>query len=219
MPIHRASALAVLLFLAPLAVAKPKDKLPFPQYILRAHSVAVVVDPSAGISIDDPRANQVAQKDVETALANWGRFMPVLSSSQADLIIVIRKGSGKLANATISDPRQNNRAGVINPTDNGVSMGAQRGTQPGLSNNPPVPGGAGPGAEIGNAEDSFFVYEGNRENPLDGVPGWRYVAEDGLRAHNVPAVDRFKKSIEEAEKTAAKQAPQKQPSTPAASNP
>ena len=99
--------------------AKSKDKS-LPPYILAAHTVAVVVDPSAGVDVEDPRANQVAQKDVATALANWGRFQPVIGATGADLIIVIRKGHRRLADATISDPAQNNRPGMINPTDNGA---------------------------------------------------------------------------------------------------
>src|ERR1700709_720717 len=106
---HISATLAATLALTSIALAggKSKDNPNFPAYILNAHTVTVLVDPTAGISIDDPRANQVAQQDVETALLKWGRFMPVISTEQADLIIVIRKGSGKLANATISDPRQN----------------------------------------------------------------------------------------------------------------
>src|SRR5450756_77965 len=142
------------------ALAKDK-RPPLPLAFLSAHTVAVVVDPTAGVSIEDPRANQVAQKDVETALANWGRFLPVIGAEQADLIIVIRRGSGKLATATISDPRQNNHAGVINPTDDGISAGAQHGTQPPLSSGSRFPESQSPRpqAEIGGTEDSFLVFE------------------------------------------------------------
>jgi hypothetical protein len=221
----RTSAAVVALLLPSIAFAggKSKDKPYFPAYILSAHTVTVLVDPTAGISIDDPRANQVAQKDVEAALLKWGRFMPVLSTEQTDLIIVIRKGSGKLANVTISDPRQNHRAGVINPTDNGIGIGAQQGRPPAPTSNP-FPGdqapGARPQAEIGGTEDSFLVYEGKVEHPLDSVPGWRYQSNDALHAHNVPAVEKFRKAIEEAEKAAAKQSQQKpQSRAPAAGHP
>src|SRR5271170_2581984 len=111
------------LLIAGTALAKGKSEKVLPPYILTARTVAVMVDPSAGIDPEDPRANQVAQKDVETALLNWGRFQPQIGTEGADLIIVIRRGHGKLVDTTISDPRQNNRAGVINPTDNGISAG------------------------------------------------------------------------------------------------
>ena len=215
MSIPRRLPLAALLLATPLIFAKPKSSEPyFPEYILRAHTVTVVIDPTAGVSIEDPRANQVAQKDVETALGNWGRFLPMVSTEQADLIIVIRKGSGKLATTTISDPRQENRVGVINPTDNGISVGAQQGRPPATSSSPfpsdPTPA-ARPQLEVGGTEDSFLVFDGKVERPLDSIPGWRYQSKDALHAHNVPVVDKFRKAIEEAEKAAAKRSQQKPP--------
>ena len=95
-------ALAIIGSACLLAVAAfAKDKSPLPEWVLRAHTVAVVLDPDAGISVGDPNANQTAQKDVETALLNWGRFEPVMGTQGADLIIVLRKGHGKLAEETL----------------------------------------------------------------------------------------------------------------------
>ena len=66
---HRASILLPMtLLIASLCFAKDKNKSPLPFSVLRAQTVAVVVDPDAGISLEDPLANQTAQKDVETAL-------------------------------------------------------------------------------------------------------------------------------------------------------
>jgi hypothetical protein len=200
-------------------LAKSKDKT-LPPYILQAHTVAVIVDPGAGIDPEDPRANQVAQKDVETALMNWGRFMPVMGPEGADLIIVVRKGHGRLVDSTIIDPRQNNRAGVINPTDNGIGVGAQSGRPPNMggSADGPLQSGSQSQApqsqrapqtqmEIGGEDDSFTVFEGGVAKPLNGSPGWRYMAPDGLRLHSVPAVEEFKKAVAAAEKAAAAKKP------------
>lgn len=208
------------LVLAGPVQAKGKGDKSLPPYILAAHTVAVVIDPSAGIDPTDPRANQVAQKDVETALMNWGRFQPQLSTEGADLIIVIRRGHGRLADATISDPRQNDRVGVINPTDNGIGVGAQRGQPPPLvgptgqypqgqsqPNQPPTSQLPHPEAEIGGADDSFVVFDGKVAKPLNSSPGWRYRGEDGLRPHNVPAVEEFKKAVAAADKAAAAKKP------------
>ena len=84
--------------------AKNKNDKSLPPYIVNAHTIAVVIDPSAGVSLDDPRANEVARKDVETALLNWGRFMPMTGTPGADLIIVIRKGHAKTVDDTVIGP-------------------------------------------------------------------------------------------------------------------
>ena len=200
-----ASLLLTPLVFAPISLAKPKQKPALPAYVLQAHTVAVIID---------PKANLVAKKDVETALNNWGRFFPVLSTEQADLIIVLRRSSGKLVNATISDPRQNDRPGSINSNDSGISIGAQHGQQPRSSNSPFPSADSGrsyPQTEVVPPEDSFLVYKGNFETtsqaPLDGPPGWRYTAKDALKPHTVPVVAEFRKAIEEAEKAAAAKNP------------
>ena len=74
--VRGASTLVVLLLLVTSGFAKDKNKSTLPAYVLRAHFVAVIIDPDAGISIENPRANENAQKDVEAALLNWGRFSP-----------------------------------------------------------------------------------------------------------------------------------------------
>ncbi len=205
--------LTVGLLIAVPVLAKSKDKM-LPPYILQAHTVAVIIDPAAGIDPEDPQANRIAQHDVETALMNWGRFERVMGPQGADLIIVIRKGHRRLVDATISDPMQNNRPGAINPTDNGIGVGVQN---PSRQPNMGDPNAAGPQTsprpttqpqmEIGGADDSFVVFDGTVAKPLNGAPGWRYMAPDGLRPHSVPAVEEFKKAVAAAEKAAAAKKP------------
>jgi hypothetical protein len=194
--------------LAKGAFAKNKNEKVLPAYILNAHTVAVIIDPSAGVSVDDPRANEVARKDVETALLNWGRYTPVISSQGADLIIVIRKGHGRMVDDTISMPPQdNNRPATVNPMDRGISVAAQHPTQPGTGSGAQDASSAHPQMEVGATDDSFVVHEGDRRDPLYGAVGWRYTAKDGLRAHNVPAVEEFRKAVAAAEKAAAAKNP------------
>ncbi len=207
--LKRASTLFAVSLLVTLGFAKDKKSV-LPAYVLSAKTVAVIIDPTAGISIDDPRANQDAQRDVEAALLSWGRFEPVLSTRMADLIIVLRKGNGRMMNETIPDPRQNDRPGAVTQTDNGISMGGQHGSQPGMSGGPGGPGtgsnqtSPSPRTEIGQTDDSFVVYKGGDERPFDTPPAWRYLAIDGLSPHSVPAVAAFKKAVENAQKAAAK---------------
>lgn len=200
----RASVLvAVLLLTVSHGFAKDKKKPTLPPYVLTAQNVAILVDPDAGISPDNPLANQTAQKDVETAILRWGRFNPVLSLQLADIIIVVRKGNGRLVDRTFPDPRQNNRPGSITQTDNSIAVGAQTASQ-----NPSAPPTTAPSqTEIGAVYDSFAVYEGHVNDPLDNPPAWRYMAKDALHSHDVPAVDEFRKAVAEAEKAAAAKKP------------
>jgi hypothetical protein len=213
------------LLLPLLAVGKDKSKSTLPTYVLQARTVAVIIDPSAGESLNDPRANEIAQRDVETALLNWGRFQPILTGQSADLVIVIRRGTGKLASGTIHDPRQGRRPVAIDPTDTGIDVGAQHGQPPPYAGDQPdasqgsVNGPLGgpmngsvdqrphPQAEIGSsaAEDSFLVYQGKIDAPLDAPPVWRYEAKNALKPHTVPAVDVFRKAVNDAEQASAKQ--------------
>ncbi len=193
------------LLFATIGFAKDKNKGMLPPYVLRARTVAVIIDPTAGISLDDPQANQIAQKDVEMALQSWGRFDPIVSTQAADLIIVVRRGNRHVIDQTITNPRQNDRAGIVNPTDNGVGIAAQQGRPPSLSGPGSIDDSSPrPQTEIGSSDDSFIVYEGGVENPLDSPAAWRYTAKDGLVPHAVPAVDQFRKAIAQAEKAAAK---------------
>jgi hypothetical protein len=59
-----------------------------------------------------------------------------------------------------------------------------------------------PQATVGGAEDSFLVYQGQTEAPLDAPPAWRYEDKNALKPHTVPAVDEFRKAVEAAEKQA-----------------
>ena len=181
------------LLLLPLAAKDKQKKSPLPPSVLEAKTISIVIEPDAGHALENPLTNQTAQKDVEAAILKWGRFQPLLSTLNADLIIVIRKGTGHIADATISDPRSN-----------GVPVG-QAGNQPGLDNRPPPtnPGTPTAQGDISNTEDSFLVYDGKTQAPLNSPPIWRYNGMDGLRSHSVPAVDAFRKAVTETEKIAA----------------
>jgi hypothetical protein len=203
----RKRAIAVFaagILIAATGFAKDKKKSVLPAYVLTARTVTVIIDPTAGVSVDDPLANRVAQKDVETAILNWGRFQTLQSGQEADLIVVVRKGGGRIAQPTISDPRQNDNAGSITPFDNGAAIGAQHGRPAGAQTSGTPDQTPHPQAQIGSSDDSFVVYRGDVSDPLSSPPAWRYIASDGLQSPSVPAVDRFRMAIAEAEKAAAK---------------
>lgn len=197
--------------LMPAALAKDKGPL-LPLYVLQARTVSVIIDTDAGRSVSDPNANETAQKDVETALLKWGQFKTLLSPVEADIVIVLRKGTGKLADASVNDPRQNRRPGSITSTDGAIGIGVQHGTPPqqpaDVLREPQMPAPElHPQADIGSRDDSFVVYQGHTNEPANTVPAWRYVHKDALHSHDVPAVDEFRKAVQAAAKQAAQQKP------------
>jgi hypothetical protein len=201
---YKRLALSLSLLFCVLAAAKDKKKILLPAEVLQARTVLVVIDPDAGTAVDAPMANRNARDAVENALRDWGRFRLALSAADADLVISVRKGSGKLAEPTIGGIPNDDRPVIFQPSESGPRMGGQRGTPPPL--NSPTgtqQQGPHPQVEAGNPDDTFLVYRGNREDPLDSPPVWRYMSRDALRSPGVPAVEAFRKAIVEAEKAQA----------------
>ncbi len=190
--------LAALLSLS--ASGKDKKKSTFPEYILRATTVLVVISADAGEPLDQPMANTTARENVEKALMNWGRFQLVPDGGDSDLVIAVRTGSGKMMRPTMKGGPIDNRPGVAQPTDGGIRIGAQQGHPP--LNDPGMGPQGGPriSNEVGPSEDMFEVYRGGVVDPLDSPAVWRYVAKDCLRPPQVSAVEEFRKAIAEAEK-------------------
>jgi hypothetical protein len=191
----------VVFVLAPLAVAKNKKKQVLPDYVLKAQTVVVVIHPDAGEPLKNPTANRTAQDDVEKALMKWGRFKLVMDARTADLVVAVRKGHA--GGPTISDSPTDNPPVIYQPSGGDTRAGGQHGRPPDLSN--PGLGGAadrGPriGNEIGSSDDTFEVYRGGVEYPLDAAPVWRYMAKGALNEPQVAAVEQFRKAIDESEK-------------------
>jgi hypothetical protein len=193
--------LSLALLLACLAPANNKKKDSLPAEVLDAQTVVVLVDPDAGMSTSAPLANRTAQEDVEKALAKWGRLKPVLVGNTADLVITVRKGNGKIVQPTVNGEPTNDRPVVVQPSDNGIHIGAQQGRPPDSTQRPSQDTSPGLGSEVGPTEDTFLVYRGGPAgDALERAPVWRYVAKNGLHSPDVPAVAEFRKAIEAAVK-------------------
>lgn len=195
----RVVLLVVLLSASP-AVAGNKKKIVLPAYVLQARTVLVLIDPQAGTSMTSPLANKTAQEDVEKAIAKWGRLTPVLDTQTADLVIIIRKGSGKIVQPTVGGMPTNDRPVIVQPSDNGIRIGGQKGRPPDATQPPPQDTSPHPQIDVGSSEDMFVVYEGHVDGPLERAPAWRYVNKNALHSPDVPAVAEFRKIVDEAEK-------------------
>lgn len=199
--------LASLFLLAPLlaalavpASAKDKKKSSLPEYVLRATTVLVVVSPGAGEPLDQPMTNATARENVEKALMQWGRLRLVMDGGDSDLVIAVRTGNGRALRPTIKGGPIDQRPGTAQGGDSDIRIGGHQGQPPPLTD-PSISPPSGPhmGNEIGSSEDTFEVYRGGIEYPLDSSPVWRYMAKDCLQAPSVTAVEEFRKAIAKAE--------------------
>jgi hypothetical protein len=203
--------LAVTAIILCSALASAKKKAILPADVLRARTVLVIVDPTAGVDVRDPNANRAARADVEKALDQWGRFALVQEALTADLVITVRKGNGKLVQPTIGGTPINgtppvNGSTTSTPTQSTTRAGVRWG-----GGNPNDPSSAQPSTpepqiEAGSSQDMFVVYRGTTDpnsSPLDAPSVWRYSGKDALASPSVPAVDAFRKLIAESEKELA----------------
>jgi hypothetical protein len=208
--------LLTALLLTPFANAKDKKNKPqLTADVLRAQTILVMISPDAGETLDDPAGNRHAQEDVERALMKWGRYRLANDVSTADLIVTVRKGHARMVTPTIANSPIDNRPVIFQPGTDDTRIGGQNGRPPGVNqpgmNQPGMPQDSEPRAqtEIGSSEDTFEVYRGGVDYPLERSPVWRYIAKDALRPPSLSAVDQFHKAIEQSEKALAAQDAQK----------
>jgi hypothetical protein len=205
----RISILFPLLLLIPSATAKNK-KPPLPAEVLKAQTVLVVIKPDAGEPLTDVTANRTALEAVEKSLMKWGRFRLALDGETADLVFAVRTGNGRVLNPTITNGPMDNRPVIVEPNGNDTRIGAQQGRPPDMSQPTGAPDSPRLGTEIGSSEDTLEVYRGSIDHPLDNPAIWQYTARDALRSPGVPAVEQFRKALDETEKAIAqKQSKQK----------
>jgi hypothetical protein len=174
-----------------------------------------MIDPDAGISVNDTQGNRTVREDVEKALMRWGRLKPVMATSQADLVIVIRKGITQAVQPTVGGQPPNDRPVIVQGTGDTIRIGAQEGRSPDAAEVGGPTGRPGTGGEVGQSEDMFTVYQGGAVGlgdtpPLDRPLAWRYAGKNGLKAPEVRAVKEFKKVVDEAVKQQQQQKQQKQ---------
>jgi len=110
---------------------------------------------------------------------------------------------------TVGGLPTNNRPVVAEASDTDIRVGAQQGhplPQDGPASGPDPTQSQDPKsqphpqADVGAADDMFVVYQGHVDHPLEQPSVWRYSASAALHSPDVPAVEKFRKAIEEAEK-------------------
>jgi hypothetical protein len=175
----------LLLSIASLCIAQSpsaQSKKRAPSAML-ASAQFVFVEPYSGT--DTPAANldpQVSAEDreavanVQNAILGWGQYQLAARRSEANLIVFIRKGRVASGNAGVRV-----HVGTSNP-----APGAP--TQTGSA---AAPLG---GAEVGPAQDIFWVYSLDPDGKLSG-PVWQKTLKDGLVAPHLILFEKFKEDV------------------------
>ena len=191
------------------AAGKDKPKAKLPEQVVHARTVLVVIPPDAMEPLDNPRANETARDNVEKSLEQWGRFQLVKDGQQADLVVALRIGN-KVGEPKVKAGSIDISPGVVQSSDGRVRGGIQPHPGPPLEDpNDERPPATGPRIidKPGPPPDSFEVYLGSVEHPLDSPPVWRYVAVQCLRAPKMAAVAQFRQAIAKSEKAQQKRTP------------
>lgn len=115
------------------AAAKDKKKSSLPEYVLRATTVRVVINPDAGEPLNQPMANANARDNVEKALLQWGRLTPVMDGQESDLVIAVRTGNGRMVQPSIRGGPIDQRPGTAQGGDGNIRIGGQQGQPPPLN--------------------------------------------------------------------------------------
>jgi len=184
-------ALALLLT-APMAVAKDKKKnnKDVPAQFNNARYVYVRAEDG---DILNPRLfpeDRDAISDVEDEIQNWNRYAVVLRQSEAELVMVVRRG--RLASAQV-----HGGVGIGNRPELG-------GAYPG-SRNPADPNSRGGGvsteiggrAEAGPPDDMLRVYSVNPDGSRGAIL-WSGSMQDGLSAPQMLLMKQLKQQVEHA---------------------
>src|ERR1700678_3504839 len=197
MPLRKLLAVTAIILCSALAPAKDKKKAILPADVLRARTVLVIVDPTAGVDARDPNANRAAREDVEKALDQWGRFTLVQEGLTADLVVMVRKGNGKLIQPTIGGTPINGTPPVSGGTTSTPTQVTTRGAVrwgPGSPNDPSSAGNQPstpePQIEAGSPQDMFVVYRGSMDpnwSPSLAPPVGAILGKDALLSPSVPA--------------------------------
>jgi hypothetical protein len=214
-PVRSATAMLAMV-IAAAGLASAKKKVYLPSFVLKAQTVMVVILPGSGEPVNDPHANLNAQANVEKAFMKWGRYQIVHDASQADLVVAVRKGAGKIASPSISGGPIDSRPATVETTDSDIHVSVQQGHPPDLNQQPTLTGTETPsakphtGIEVGPRDDTIELFQGKREYPLDSPAVWRCTVKDGLNAPDVTSVEQFRKAVEESDKAVAQLQQQQQ---------
>ena len=175
---------------APVALAKDKKKKTVPEVLNTARFVYVQAEDGDSMNPRLFPEDREAIADVQDELKDWNKYAVTLNQSEAELMMVVRKG--RLVGAQA-------HGGV------GIGTGPELGGNFPGSRNPADPnsrpGGVsteiGARADAGPSEDMLRVYAVKPDGSRGGLL-WTGVMQDGLNTPQVLLVKQLKQEVEKA---------------------
>lgn len=186
-----AKFVAVLLALvAPVALAKDKKKDNMPSALFStARFVYVQAEDGTAFNPNLLPEDREAISNVEDAFADWKRYVLTLNRSEADLVIIVRKGRAVTMRGTVGRGASSEIGGrnPANPAD------------PGDPNRDGMAGrGIGVGADAGLPDDTLRVFSRMPDGKLSSSPIWWREMKDGLDAPEVMLFRSLKTDVDRA---------------------
>jgi hypothetical protein len=192
------ATVALMLVSMPASAQKNnKNKEQLPAIFLRAQYIYVEAYDGDEYDPRLPQEDRKAIADVAQAVQEWGRYRLTLRRSDADIVILVRKGRLASATGRVEVSVDTVPTSVQFPPDNKTETNTRLGA----------------GAEVGPPDDMLSVHmltNGQLASPL-----WRKMQKDGLQA---PSLKLFQKFKDEVEAAAAGQAKTKSTAPPANPN-
>jgi hypothetical protein len=188
---RRYRAIALLLILVPVLVhaqQKPKKHNDVPAVFQNARFIYVEAMDGDALKPGLYPPDRQAIFDVEDSLRDWNRYGLAIRRSDADLVLVVRKGRLASVAARTGVSGGTRLPGGSNP--NGSRPSGQIGQ-------PVDDEGVGTSAEVGPANDLLRVYLVSSDGKLTG-PVWNREIQDGLDAPPVMLMQQLRTAVERA---------------------
>ncbi|HEX4311197.1 MAG TPA: hypothetical protein VHZ25_14285 [Acidobacteriaceae bacterium] len=191
------------------APAKAKKDPPLSQLFCHARFVYVETAEGDVLNPNVMNDDRDAAADLQQQLEDWKRYTLVVRRSEADLVFVVRTGRLAEAGVTARTSRDPNPgiSGRVGGGPGGADQGPGAGGTPNAGTNSQDPadsagaggrnGGVGVGGEIGDPNDTLWVYQGLGDGPALHTWLWRRSESGGLQ-NPMPLFQQVRRAVDTA---------------------
>ncbi|HEY1502551.1 MAG TPA: hypothetical protein VGF88_23445 [Acidobacteriaceae bacterium] len=187
--------------------AKAKKDAPVSQLFCHARFVYVETAEGDVLNPNVMNEDRDAATDLQQRLEEWKRYTLVIRRSDADLVFVVRTGRLAETGVTASTSRDPNPgiSGRVGSGPGGADQSPGAGGTPNLGTNGQDPadsagaagrnGRLGVGGEVGDPDDTLWIYQGPGEGPALHSWLWRRSESGGLQ-NPMPLFQQVRRAVD-----------------------